>query len=104
MLVTLIEKFTFVEGAPEVGDAVFVTLMPGARAVTSAVSESVTLSPAGGVPVAFTTSVMMPEAPESMCAIRVITVEAAEFKGPTLFHVIVFPTTLLGAGEVPAAT
>ncbi len=89
---------------PAVGFAVLFTLIPGARAVTSAVSESVTLSPAGSVPVTFTTSVMMPEAPVSICAISVIMVEAPAFNGPTLVHVILFPTTLLGAGEVPAAT
>ena len=45
VLVTVMVKVTSVDGAPEVGFAVFVTLIPGVSAVTSAVSVSETSSP-----------------------------------------------------------
>jgi len=60
----------------------------GGSTFTSAVAESVTLCPVGDVPVTLAMLVSMPEAPDSMCAARVIMEEARGFSRPILFHVI----------------
>ncbi len=66
--------------------------------LTSAVSEPVTLSPAGGVPVALTVLFSIPVASSSICATSVIFVVSLASNGPTLVHVIV-PSCMSAGGS-----